>query len=628
MYPLSVSGPASSAHPLFPRLGLALLSLALSLVAAELICRGAESEDLRAFFTPFEHDDSPYSTRVRGRQAADGTGLTLNWYVPGAEGVTGSVSVKINNLGLRDERDYPREPAPECFRVLVLGDSMTFGKGVREAESWPAVLEASLASSYPGRCIEVLNSGIPNTNFHIQWLHFLERWRGLEPDLVLVGFFVYNDSQLQEDRELYFPGWMATVDSTPVLKQSALIRLAYYRAFTRIGRQLVDERVPHYFDEDYPGWRQFQRSLADLQLVGLLDGFSTVVSLIPIPVGYDEYPFAELHERMRHFLEEERGIPTSDLLGGLSGVVAGEHWVHPSDGHPDPALHRLMGKHLARDSRWATWLEGSRWRPSSESEPGSAATALTERSGSWRLERPDGGGWASGELAAGRRTGPWLVVTPSAGAEQPGRVEWGSYQEDLREGLWTIRTSTWQEEGWQIYEEVGTFEKGSREGIWRATTSFKAHSSLEMQLSVEKAHAGPWRSEDQVSDNEEGRDEGAYRADRRAGRWSRWESQGRDGEKLVSVECLGDDGVLLWEWARGDAATEDSEEQTTEGSGVLTLFEALSPPENSDQEFNVEKEQDPASSPRALSADAVLSEGCPSSGDGALELVELVEDAG
>jgi hypothetical protein len=371
--------------------------------------------------------------------------------------------------------------------------------------------------------------------------------------------------------------------------------------------------VPHYFDEDYPGWRQFQRSLADLQLVGLLDGFSTVVSLIPIPVGYDEYPFAELHERMRHFLEEERGIPTSDLLGGLAGVVAGEHWVHPSDGHPDPVLHRLMGEHLAADSRWVTWLEKDRWRTSPEPDSGSEPAALLQRSGAWRLERPDGAGWASGELDLGQRTGPWLVVTPAAGSEQSGQVEWGSYQEDLREGLWTIRTSTRQEEGWQIYEEVGTFEKGRREGVWRSTTSFKAHSSLEMQLSMEKAHAGPWRSEDQVSDNEEGRDEGTYRAGSRTDRWSRWESQGRVGEKLVSVECLRDDGVLLWEWARGDAAADDGEEPIAEGGGVLTPFEAPIPSDSPAQESDTRKAEDPASSPRALSADEVMSEECPPS---------------
>ena len=606
MYPLSVSGSASSARPLFPRLGLAFLSLVLSLIAAEFICRGAESDELRAFFTPFEHDDSPYSTRVRGRQAADGTGLTLNWYVPGAEGITGSAPVKINNLGLRDERDYSQTPDDGCFRVLVLGDSMTFGKGVREAESWPAVLEASLASSYPDRCIEVLNSGIPNTNFHIQWLHFLERWRDLDPDLVLVGFFVYNDSQLQEDRELYFPGWMATVDSTPVLKQSALIRLAYYRAFTRIGRQLVDQRVPSYFDEEYAGWRQFQGSLADLQLVGLLDDFQTVVTLIPIPIGYDSYPFTELHERMRFFLEDERGIPSSDLLDGLTGVNASDHWVHPSDGHPDPELHRLMGEHLAADSRWSQWLVED-----AESDPGGSAA----RSGRSRVKNPENSGWASGQLIEGTRTGPWLIAAPAGTDKEPGRVEWGSYRQGSREGLWTLRTSSWQEEGWQIYEELGAFEENRRQGRWQSTTTFKAHSSLEMQLSEGAEHAGPWRSEDQVSDLREGRAEGSYTQGVRTGRWLHWESPAETGEQLISAECLREDGELLWEWARGDASSDEDGPSVPAGSGVLTVFEAATEPplpEDSGLLVTSEKEAtDPAATPTPLSANKVLVEACP-----------------
>ena len=607
----------SSARLWLPKIGLGLLSLLVALSAAEWACRGLEDDDLRAFFTAFEHDDSAYSTRVRGRQAADGTGLTLNWYVPGASGVTGSVPVKINNLGLRDERDYPEVSPQDCFRVLVLGDSMTFGKGVREVESWPAILEQRLSSSHPGRCIEVLNSGIPNTNFHIQWLHFLERWRGLQPDLVLVGFFVYNDSQLQDDHELYFPAWMATVDGSPALKRSALIRLAYYRAFTRIGQQLVDQRVPRYFEEDYRGWRQFRRSLADLQLVGLLDGFQTVVSLIPIPVGYDEYPFTELHDRMRAFLEHERGIPVADLMDGLSGVVASDHWVHPSDGHPDPALHRLIGEHLAADPRWIGWLSAS---------VDAAPTAGAPISGHRRLARAEGAGWASGQFVAGQRSGPWLVVTPAVGTEQPGRVEWGSYDGGQRGGLWTIRTSTWQDEGWQIFEEVGSFEQGARAASWRSSTRFMAHSSLEMDLGEALPHAGPWRSEDQVSDSEEGRAEGEYTAGHPTGRWSSWEPQAGGSERLVSMECLSLAGELLWEWARGDAASIDDEESMDQEasmnaaapaareSGVLTPFELATAPLGAESLSDSGALAAPDAAdlePKPLSADAVKIEPCP-----------------
>jgi len=603
-----VSNPAPSSRRLLPRLALSLLSLTLSLAAAELFCRATESDDVGDFFTPFEHDDSPYSSRELGRQAADGTGLTLNWYVPGAQGVTGSVPVRINNLGLRDERDYPQTPPADCLRVLVLGDSMTFGKGVREQESWPAILEERLLQNHPKRCIEVLNSGIPNTNFHIQWLHFLERWRSLQPDLVLVGFFVYNDSQLQEDRELYFPGWMATVDSTPALKSSALVRLAYYRAFTRIGRQLLDQQVPRYFEADYPGWQQFQRSLADLQLVGLLDGFRTAVALIPIPTGYDNYPFDGLHEQLRGFVEGKRGIPSIDLLEGLAGVDASAHWVHPSDGHPDPEVHRLMGEQLAKDPRWRDWLG-----------PGQGQQEAPVAGGHRREPGSDGIGWASGQWKDGQRSGPWLAVQPSTAPQESALVEWGPYERGQRSGSWTLRTSTWQDEGWEIREETGSMKLGKRNGAWHASTTFKAHSSLELQLGGGAAHAGPWRSEDQVSDVLVGRDESHYLDGTAAGIWLHWESQEEGEVQLASAECFRpEDGEMLWEWGRADATDEADPSPAPPGSGILVSFEAPrlpgsedldSPGSNSDEAGD--HDSSAASTPRSVSADAVLQEACP-----------------
>jgi len=196
-------------------------------------------------------------------------------------------------------------------------------------------------------------------------------------------------------------------------------------------------------------------------------------------------------------------------------------------------------------------------------------------------------------------------------------VEWGSYREGSREGLWTIRTSTWQEEGWQIYEELGAFEQSRREGRWQATTTFKAHSSLEMQLSEGAQHAGPWRSEDQVSDLQEGRAEGSYTHGIRSGRWLLWESRAETGEQLASGECLRDDGELLWEWARGDASSDEDEPSPSAGSGLLTVFESaykVPLPEGSEPSADSEQEAaDPASTPTTFPANKVLFEACPPS---------------
>ena len=507
--------------------------------------------------------------------------------------MTGSVPVQINNLGLRDERDYSQLPAVGCARVLVLGDSMTFGKGVRERDTWPAVLEDLLAAKLPERCIEVLNAGIPNTNFFIQWLHFLERWRSLQPDLVLVGFFVYNDSQLQEDRELYFPGWMSAVDANPVLKGSALVRKLYHRAFLRIGRRLVDEQVPRYFAADYPGWQQFLSSMADLQLVGALDDFRTVVTLIPIPIGYDDYPFADLHQRIFAQLDTELGLPVVDLLDGLKGMVAADHWVHPSDGHPDARLHRRFAEHLAADARWQDWLG---------IEPDEAA----QPSGYQRLA--EGQSRAAGGMEQGQRSGPWVVARPAAAGSGQGRAEWGSYEGSQREGPWRLRFSDRGEDGWQVREARGRYRGGQRDGAWEERSSFKAHSSLELQLGDGELHAGPWASQEALPVRVDGRSRTAYSEGQPSGLWLRWELDGRGTERLLSAECFGSGGAQLWEWARAEAPSAAAD-QRADAHGVMTYFEQQSAPAGDDDSARAELAVEAGSRP--LPEAEVESQPCP-----------------
>ncbi|MFZ5481403.1 MAG: SGNH/GDSL hydrolase family protein [Myxococcota bacterium] len=53
--------------------------------------------------------------------------------------------------------DFAEKPA--VTRLLAIGDSVTFGWGVADDESWPAKLAAELARR--GRQVEVLNAGVP-----------------------------------------------------------------------------------------------------------------------------------------------------------------------------------------------------------------------------------------------------------------------------------------------------------------------------------------------------------------------------------------------------------------------------------------------------------------------------------
>jgi lysophospholipase L1-like esterase len=100
--------------------------------------------------------------------------------------------VNTNQLGFRDREVSPK--GPYTFRILVLGDSYTFGYGVEMEDSYPEQLEGFLnVQAQQPREYDVINTGV-NGYGTIQEFGLLKRhFDSLRPDLVLLGFFTGND---------------------------------------------------------------------------------------------------------------------------------------------------------------------------------------------------------------------------------------------------------------------------------------------------------------------------------------------------------------------------------------------------------------------------------------------------
>ena len=108
---------------------------------------------------------------------------------PGYDGWFAGVPVQINSLGFRDSRDYQLTKPAGTFRILVLGDSVTFGHGALSDTTYPYLLEQRLRQWRPDVNWEVWNLGVPGYNT-TQELKYLERVGPIyQPDLVIVGFY-------------------------------------------------------------------------------------------------------------------------------------------------------------------------------------------------------------------------------------------------------------------------------------------------------------------------------------------------------------------------------------------------------------------------------------------------------
>lgn len=102
----------------------------------------------------------------------------------------------LNSQGYRG-KEFNIEKDQGKTRILILGDSITFGHGVADEETFPYQLETIL-KTYGD--VEVINAGYASGfTTDTYYLYLKERGLKLKPDIVILSLFVMNDiSDLNE----------------------------------------------------------------------------------------------------------------------------------------------------------------------------------------------------------------------------------------------------------------------------------------------------------------------------------------------------------------------------------------------------------------------------------------------
>jgi hypothetical protein len=108
-------------------------------------------------------------------------GWALRPGIPGVRAWDDRV-LSSNSRGLRGPREYAYEKPEGTTRIVVIGDSFTFGHEVGDEETYSHVLEELL----PG--VEVLNLGVHGYGHGQMLLYLREEGVRYQPDVVLLGF--------------------------------------------------------------------------------------------------------------------------------------------------------------------------------------------------------------------------------------------------------------------------------------------------------------------------------------------------------------------------------------------------------------------------------------------------------
>ncbi|MFO1076550.1 MAG: GDSL-type esterase/lipase family protein [Planctomycetota bacterium] len=263
----------------------------------------------------------------------------------------GRVPVHINRFGVRERDEItPDKPAGEK-RIVCIGDSFTFGWGVRAEDCWVRLLEDALRKD--GKNVRTVNCGASGTVVVDEYVAGLQhRFARFGPDAVILticlndlipcsGLFVQGPAVDTGSRLLdLLVGAMrgGPLELDPAVDWVDL--LLKLPAADGMQAGLYGENNP--FDAL---WEQGgpQRALASMKAWCDERKIAPMIVLWPFLQGLGEhrhYPFAKLHTMVA---DECRrlGLPFLDVLPALRGTRSEDLWVTPADMHPNPNAMRL-----------------------------------------------------------------------------------------------------------------------------------------------------------------------------------------------------------------------------------------------------------------------------------------------
>ena len=305
------------------------------------------------------------SYTIEGLLVLSHADLGFNGYNIAGQRYTWGHKIVNNSLGFR-EKEFVTPKPQDVYRIMVLGDSITFGYGLAEEERYSNRLEALLSSKFPYKKIEVLNFGeaaLATVHERDILAHYQDM---VQPDLIIVGF-CYNDTQpkrggnysVEMDRYLIQVFLIQSLKLAGFNDISEVLDRGYGKLLTQLGK-IPDWNIAlqRTYEKESDEWKQFQEALRDIKTMSddmrlpspvfaALDGVSSTTK----PTDYNNPDETlKIYLRCYHQAEEEArkiGFTTMNFEEEFAretsnGITA----VNRKDGHPSSKMNEIYARKL------------------------------------------------------------------------------------------------------------------------------------------------------------------------------------------------------------------------------------------------------------------------------------------
>ncbi len=250
---------------------------------------------------------------------------------------------------------YHEDEREGALRIVGLGDSYTFGDGLDPDETWLRQLGARVSESITDRKIRTLNFGRRGANTHEQLAILEEDVLRHAPDLVVLGFTVFNDAETKEYRERTTGEHKARAKKTTWSLAQWLNTHSYAVHFVvKILRRKRNQtamrvHIGGQYADDAPGLIECRAALASIAQTCRERKLPLVLVIFPshhkdpFLNDFAKTEFAEAHAKIRSALSDYPEVPVVDMADHLSDFQGQVIWI-PGDGHPDARYAERVGE--------------------------------------------------------------------------------------------------------------------------------------------------------------------------------------------------------------------------------------------------------------------------------------------
>jgi len=258
----------------------------------------------------------------------------------------GTNRVSLNSLGHRGDEMPVRKPAGER-RILVLGDSVTFGWGVNQGEDFPARLE-TLLREQNNAVWRVINGGVNGYNSQQEAIFFATEGIAYAPDIVVLVYVSNDVDPVFDPKPVTWRRYPTWPSSLPELFGRGLSLSYLYQATKLFQRMQELEMGAAAVTPSITRHVRWPDSLRALRTISDLCRSHGIPFLLVREGGADVEFFSGM---------QQAGIDAISLGPAWEKVPPGQRRVSRVDPHPSAKAHMEFAKLLREEFRNRGWLE-------------------------------------------------------------------------------------------------------------------------------------------------------------------------------------------------------------------------------------------------------------------------------